>query len=635
MARVGAVAALVLVLSIGTWMAVRSRASGQLTERDPVVLAFENRTGDPVFDEAIPLAISIQLEQSPYLDIVSSGRIQEALQMMKRPLDTPVTRAVGLEVCERLGARALIVSSVASLGQQFVIGLEALNCGSGRVLARRLVTTDRKEQVLSGLQRAALDMRRAVGEPAASLERYTLSPVEATTVSLEALRALRRGDLEGGRGDSAASLDFYRRAVALDPDFALAHSRRGRAAESAGTEAEAREAYARAFALRDRVTVIERLEIEATYHRFVTGDLPQSIRTTEQLRADYPRRAWIRFFLSFSLIEVGRYDEALVEALEAMRLEPGRPRYRLGVARAYLCLNRVHEARAVAEEALASGSIDGALHLLLLQCAYATNDAALLAREQAWSAQNPGAVAGHVFEVEADRAISQGRLRQALAILRQHEAWAASVGRPTDAAIQRVWMARFEALAGRTESARRRLADEVKKGLPAPVLIEAARAALAADDLAQAEQLLDQVQETRAPGVQPDTLFRQVFEAAIAARRGRSKEALAQLAPLAPFDFAFLYEYVPLFERAQAHFVAGNWSLAASAYERLVQQHLPGTEEKLLPLAELGLARARARLGDIDGSRRAYERLFHRWRDADADLPLVLLARSEYHALSR
>lgn len=388
----GVWAAVVLVLVavgiVAIAMLSRSPAS-VLTERDPVLLAFENRTGDAVFDETIPLAVSIQLEQSPYLGLLSPGRVQEALRMMKQAPDTPLTRTVGLEICERVGGRALIVTSIARLGSQYVIGLEAVGCGAGRVLARQQVTTERKEQVLDALQRAAAEIRLAVGEPTASIERYNVPIVEATTSSLEALRAVRRGDVAKERGQADLALGLYRDAVALDGDFALAYSRLGIVAAIAGTEAECLSAFECAYALRQHVTLPERLEIEASYHLHVTGE-----------------------------------QAKVLEALE----------------------------------------------------------------------------------------------------------------------------------------------------------------------------LLD---------------------------------------PLQPFELGMAYGFIPLLERANAHYLLGDWTNARLAFEKILAHSTVDSGRKLLPLAQLGLARTLARAGDVAGSRRTYEQFFERWRHADPDLPVLIQARREDAALPK
>lgn len=635
--RVGIAAglALAVVIAVAIVMIARSRAS-VLTEKDVVLLAFENRTGDAVFDETIPLAVAIQLEQSPYLSLLSPARVQETLRMMQRPPETAVTRSIGMEICERVGGRALILTSIASLGRQYAIGLEAVQCGTGRMLARRQVTTDRKEQVLAGLERAVVEIRTAVGEPASSLEQYNVPIVEATTSSLDALRALRRGDLARDRGEAGQALDFYRAAVSLDPDFALAHSRRGRAARNRGTEDESRGAFERSFALRTRVTLPERLEIEADYHRFVTGEQAKIFSALELLRRTYPRRAWVRQFLASELVQVGRHEEALAEALEAERLDRNLPSALTAVARSYLCLNRVADARATAEKGIALGGIRPGLHLILFQAGLAENDTALVARERTWAAANADVASPFMFLVEADASMGRGRLQEALAFLRQYESWATASGHPEGASEARLGMARFEALAGLHARAVQRIDDELREDVSREVRIEALKVAAAAHDLDLAARLLDQVEAAGArTAVQPDAAFIRTYRSVIAASRGETDAALTQLAQLEPLDLGFLYEYIPLFERALVCESAGRWAPARTAFEKILANPNVGVERKLLPLAELGVARVLAREGDVEGSRRSYGRFFERWKDADPDLPVLEQARKEQQALGR
>jgi tetratricopeptide (TPR) repeat protein len=306
------------------------------------------------------------------------------------------------------------------------------------------------------------------------------------------------------------------------------------------------------------------------------------------------------------------------------------------VSRSYLCLNRVREARAVAERGLAvAGGSSAALHLVLFGCALADNDAASLARERAWAAGHPDAAEPHASEVEADVALGQGRLRHALALLAQREAWASAHEQPTHAAASRLWMAYFEALVGRRERAIRRLDEERRRGVPPALTFEALKVAAFADDLELTARLLDEIERVRAPGVQPDTTFVRTFRAVLAAREGRLAEAIDQLRPLEPSELGFLYEYLPLFERARIDALAGRWDAARDAFAKILANPNVGPVRKLLPLAELGLARTLARAGDIAGARAAYERFFERWREADPDLPLLLEARREHAALPK
>jgi DNA-binding winged helix-turn-helix (wHTH) protein/tetratricopeptide (TPR) repeat protein len=649
--RRGAWAALALMLVIAGMIAIRMfvrTPTKILTERDPVLLAFENQTGDAVFDETIPLAVSIQLEQSPYLALLSPARVQEVLRMMKRPPDTPVTRAVGLEVCERIGGAALIVTSIARLGQQYVIGLEAVACGTASVLARQQATAERKEAVLEALQRAAAAIRLAVGESAASLERYRVPAFEATTTSLEALRAVRRGDLAYERGESDLALGLYRDAVALDADFALAHSRLGRLA--VGGERLA--ALQKAYDLRPQVTLPERLEIEASYHRYVTGDGSRVVEALELLSRSYPQRARYRHDLASEYMNAGRYEAALVEAREAVRLEPNSAVNTAGIARAHLFLNQVAEARQEAERALALGSIGGYSHVLLFWCAVAANDEALRAREHAWMAGPPPDWPPYWLEDQAEESMGRGRLAEAVAFMKKMEAWAdergaktvrgpgqATAGQLPNSALDmaaraRLRMARYEALCGFGAQAMRRVEAELDRHPGVLTKMDAVRATVSAGRFDVAERLLNEIDRQGQPGDWGATLAR-TYRAAIAASRGQTAQALDLLIPLEPFELGFVYSLEPAFERARAHYLAGDWVKARAAFEKILAHPMIDSGRKLLPHAELGLARTLARAGDIAGSRRTYELFFDRWRQADPDLPVLLQARREYAALQK
>ncbi|HEY3381221.1 MAG TPA: winged helix-turn-helix domain-containing protein [Vicinamibacterales bacterium] len=627
--------AIVLVLLAAAIIAIAVLAhtpASVLTERDPVLLAFENRTGDAVFDETIPLALSIQLEQSPYLGLLSPERVHEVLRMMKRPPETLLTREVGLEVCERVGGRALIVTSISRLGPQYVIGLEAVACGTSAVLARQQATTVRKQDVLGALQRAAGQIRLAVGESPASLERYNVPIVEATTASLEALRAVRRGDMAKERGQVDLALGFYRDAVSLDPDFALAYSRLGTVTSA---EAEGFSAFEKAYALRQRVTVPERLEIEASYHKYVTGERAKVVEALELLRRSYPRRAMVRRGLVDEYTQSGRYDAALAEALQALGVEPKSTMNLVAVARAHLYLNQLVEARHAAEAAIANGGATPRIHIILFQCALAANDEALLARERGWAAGHPEA-AGSWLDVEAEESVNRGRLGDAIDQLQQIERLADTSGAPEGAAMYRLRIARYEALCGLGARAMQRVDAELAHNIGPDRTIDAVKVAISAGAFGRAESLLDQLERRGRPGAsEPGATLARAYRAAIAASRGRAKQAIELLAPLQPFELGLAYGFIPLFERAHAHYLVGDWPKARLAYETILAHSTVDSGRKLLPFAELGLARTLARAGDVAGSRRTYDQFFERWRQADPDLPVLLEARREYAALPK
>jgi DNA-binding winged helix-turn-helix (wHTH) protein/tetratricopeptide (TPR) repeat protein len=608
-----------------------------LTEQDMVLLAFENVTGDAAFDEIVPLAMSVELEQSPYLRLLSGDHVQETLRIMQRPPNTPLTRTVGLEVCERIGARALIVTSIASLGRRYVIGIEAVECNATqKVLVRRQEVIDAKEQLLDGLQRGAEAIRRAAGESPASLEQHRATVAEATTTSLESLRELRRGDVARDLGQGSVALDHYRQAVSLDPDCGLAHLRRGTAAYMRGAEAEAAEAFEKAYALRERVTLPERLEIDAWYYTFAANDEPRVIDALEQLVRRYPRRAAFRRSLADVYLRNGRLDEALAEALDARRLEPKSPSSLVALGRTYLYMNRIVEARQAAEEGLAAGDTGPWLHFILFQCGLVAEDAELLARERAWAALHPDLAVPYIAEGEAEESMSRGQLNAALGFLGRYEASAVAHEQPKRAAMVRLRMARYEALCGLRAEALRRIEDERQRGMDSALKVDAVKVAVSARDFRLAGQLLGELEQEGVPEMaEPFATFVHAYRAAVEAHEGRIAEALGRLIPLEPLDLGPSYGFIPLFERAQVHYRAGDWARARAAFEKILSHPTIDSGRKLVPVAQLGLARTLARAGDVAASRQAYALFFERWKHADANLPLLAEARAEYYALPR
>lgn len=608
----------------------RGAPAKTLTEQDWVVLAFENSTNDRVFDETLPMALAIQLEQSPFLRLLPNDRVRQTLELMQRPADSPITRSLGLELCERAGAAALIVSSVTPLGQHYVIGLEAVACANRAVIGRQQVEVDRQDRVLSALGTAASQLRRDLGESRVSIAEYDVPITEATTPSLEALRVLRQGDAARNRGQSAEALRFYREAASLDPEFALAQLRFGAFALAQHYEQEGVAALEKAYALRERVTFPERLEIDLIYHSNLTGDQNKVTEALETMRRVYPRRLSGRRRLAAHYGNIGRFDEALPEALEGLALEPTSSAAYLAVARAQLALNRLDEVRTTVETALARGIGSESLHATLLLVAFLRGDAELLARERAWAQVNPEATP-EFLEIEAEDAVWRGRLRDSLAHLDAYQAWSLQRGAEYRWIVLELRKARFEALCGFSDRARRRMGAQLATGkLGADLQVDALKVAVSAGDVARVEQLIAGLDRIGWPkGQEPFAGFVVSYRAALETGRGRPARALELLAPMVPYELGFNWGLIPLHERARAHLAAGDWQQARDAYQKMLDHPGVYSGQKLLPLAQLGVARSLAAGGLAAESRAAYEQFLTLWKDADADLPLLADARRE------
>ena len=620
----------VLAAAVTAVLVSRRSAEPALTDRDTVVLAFENTTGDTVFDDTLPLALAVQLEQSPFLRILPDEQVRQTLGLMQRPSDTAVTHEVGAEVCERAGATALIVSSIAPLGRNFAIGLEAIGCADGAVLGRQQIEVTGKDEVLGGLGRIATALRGQLGESHASIQSYDVPITEATTASLEALRAVRRGDAARDRGQSDEALRFYREAVSLDPDFAIGHIRLGGFAIGQHYEQEGLAHIARAYELRDRVTLPERLEIDIIYLSVMSGDRVRMVETLEEMRRTYPRRLSARRRLATLYQSMGRLEDGLAEALEAVTLEPTSALAHQAVAQAYESLNRYADARRVAESAIAQGLDSAALHTTLLHIGFITGDQALVAREREWASSRTTA-APYFLEAEAEEAVWRGRLRESLEFLDRYQALARERGAEHRWTVLELRKARYEAICGFSDRAMARVNAQLAGGrLGNDLLVDALKVTVSAGDVETTARIIDGLDSENWPKTEePFAGFVRAYRAAVETGRGRPERALEILDPIKPYELGLGYGLIPLHERALAHLAAGDWVQARDAFQKMLDNEgiFPG--QKLQPLAQLGLARALAAGGQIVESRGAYEQFFQLWRGGDADLPLLVQARRE------
>ena len=626
-AVVGGVAGVAVVL------AAIAASRRPLARQDTVVLAFENATGDEVLNEALPLALAIQLEQSPYLHVLPEARVAETLSLMKRSPDTPISRKLGLEVCERAGASAVIVGSVSAFGQNHAVGLEAIACANGESIARQQVEVNDKNAMLSGLSETAAGIRRLLGESRASVRAYQVPLTKGTTASLEALREVRRGDASRDRGRTIEALQHYRQAVSLDPEFALAQSRLGSLALNAGFETEGQAALGRAYASRSAVTLPERLEIEAIYHMHVTGDWAATGEALETLTRVYPSLPVPHHQLAALYLNTGRYDKALSEARAHLRLEPKSALALAQIAWALLYSGRLDEARQTVDSAIALGVDDERLRSVGLQVGLLTGDSALVGREREWAAGHPQST-GFILEIEAEDAVWHGQLARALAFLDRFQAWLMERTATYWAASIRLRMARYEAICGASADAVVRM-DRVLAADASPGLrIEALKVTVSAGNLERTAELLDELVRAGVPGsAHRQTGIVLAANAAIDTGNGHPEAAIERLDPTIPYELGIAWGFIPLHERARALLAAGRWQDALAAFQRMLAHPTIQSGQKLLPLARLGEARALATGGRIQESRRAYDAFLALWKDADPDLPLLAQARSERAAL--
>lgn len=628
------VALITLAVVAASVLVVLSLRTPALAEADRVVLCFENQTDEPVFDRTLQLALAVQLEQSPFLRVVSEEQVRDALRLMGREVDATLTRPLAVEVCRRQGARAMIVGSIGRVASRYVLGLEGVACESGDVLAREQAQVSAKDRVLDALGGMVPALRRRLGESLASVQRNDVPITRATTGSLEALAAASLGDLERRRGRYEAAAAHYRRAIAADPSFALAFTRLGSVAAWMGNEREATACVSKAYELRERASVPERLEIEARYHQGVTGEFTAAVAALEELRHSHRNSPVAHFGLALIYSQTGRFREALAASREAVRLEPGGNRENVQLARAFLYLNRFGEAREAAKASARRGNDAFDLHGVLFDVAFATGDTAGLASERAWAARVPEARALFlVFEAEA--AAYAGKLRLARTRLEEVRALARERGDREGELNSRFTEAGYEALLG-DPAAARTIAAEVVAEAPAPSTQGWYAAALLA--LAGETGIAERIVEVEAPAGAPAPgeairVLRTSALAALEVGRGRHARAIEMQTPLIPVELGIAYGCVPAIVRATALLRGGRARDALNAFETVVAHNGLDPSSEMLPIARLGAARARRLAGDAAGARAAYDALLAVWAEADPDLPILQEARRERQVL--
>jgi tetratricopeptide (TPR) repeat protein len=631
-ARRGLVAAGLVVgaLVAALVLLVPSRRAPAITDRDSLVLAdFVNTTGEAVFDGTLRQALAVQLEQSPYLHILPDERVHKALTLMGRSTDERLTRPLALEVCEREGAKAMLAGGISRLGTNYVLDLEAVNCRTGDSLAREQKEAGRREQVLRTLGRAAGSLREKLGESLASIQKFDRPAEEATTASLEALRAYGAAQEQRLKGGDLSAVPLYKQAVELDPDFALAHARLGAIYGNFGAVALAREHARKAFELKDRVSERERLYIGYHYHDKVTGDIRQAIETLEVFRHTYPRDFTPLNNLSVAYSETGEAEKALETAQAALRVEPKNPLPYVNVCGAYQKLGRWDEAKAVCEQAAARKVDTMSTHFSLFQIAFVQGDEAAMRRELAWAAGKPD---GPVLQgAEASVAAHRGQFRRARDLWQRTLEFATRSGLEQIAARIMTNEAGLEVAAGNPILARQKVSDALAVDRSPEVLVLAATITAAAGDASRAQALADEAARQIPP---THTLFQArdlpAARAAIELARKAPDKALEALKPAAPyqrghFGIAHL--------RGRAYLDLGRPAEAASEFQRVLDNRGFGPADFLYPLAYLGLARSAAAAGDKARARSVYQDLLTLWKDADPDLPVFKEAQEEYRKL--
>jgi len=631
-----AVSALALLAYGVRWLTAPAHAA--LTDTDTLILAdFQNTTGDPVFDDTLRQGLAVQLGQSPFLSLVSDQRIRGALRLMGRPEDSALTPAVAREVCERLSSSVVVAGTIAPLGSQYVLGLRASDCRSGDVIDEQQVQASRKEDVLKTLSRMAESFRARVGESAATLAEHAVPLEEATTPSLDALKAFSTGTrLNFANGTVAAAAQF-KRALEMDPDFALAEARLALCYSALGEHRLAMEGTRRAYALRDRTSARERFNITFLYERQVTGNLQRAMDTLELWAQTYPRDALAAGFLTgFSTIGTGNFEKAIAAGERAIRLDPDVTYGYTGMAISLLYLDRPVEAAAALDRGGDRLRDFQEAFLVRYHLAFLSGDRAGM---QTWAERATGQPAGtewiaHVQSLVEARA---GRFARADQLSRAAQATARQAGFSERAATFAAAPAVWAALSGQTDEARRRAKAVLAQSTGRDVLYGAGLALALAGDWSQLRSLTDDLAQRFPEDTSVQLSYVPTLRGFLALGEGQPARALEALEPSLrnelsvpglPFNaiYGSLYS---AYARGQAYLALKRPRDAAAEFRKIVEHRGIVLEDPVGAWATLQLARALVAAGELDPARSAYRDVLAMWADADPDLAVVKQARAE------
>jgi tetratricopeptide (TPR) repeat protein len=609
-------------------------AGAALTDRDTIVLAdFLNTTGDPVFDSTLKVALSVALEQSPFLRVFADERAREDLLLMERSPTEGITRALARQIAQREQARALVAGSITTLGRHYVVDLEAINAQTGDTIAREQVEAASKEEVLTALGVAASKLRRKLGESIASVQRYNVPLPRATTPSLEALQAYARALDEGRINPRLETIPHLKRAIELDPNFALAHAQLSGTYVNTGQSALAPEWSRRAFELRDRVSERERYFISWRYYRDATQAWDSGLELARSWTAAYPREPFAFNSLGFAMWALGQYQQAIVPLRESIQLDPRFISPASNLVATLTALNQFDAARTELDRARAAG-IE---HIAIRQDAYllalVTNDTAGMAHELDAALATPEGPSSSNWQPRTSALA--GRIETAHGEFRRSVAATAQAHLTELSGLYTAQDAISHSVVGQCIEAQREAAAAIRVSRDNFTLESAARAFAWCGADVEASKLSEELAQRFPDAILTTHLILPVVGAAIAIRKGTPARSLQLLEPVRPLDHSPQAEFWPAYLRGEAHLQLGHGAAAADEFRTIIDHQGEAADSPLYPLAHLGLARARSSEDDRAGARQAYETFLRLWKDADPDLVPLREARQELAHLQR
>jgi eukaryotic-like serine/threonine-protein kinase len=632
-----AAVAIVLIVALGTgaWLLYGHRVHA-LSDKDTIVLAdFTNSTGDSVFDGTLRQGLAVQLEQSPFLSLVSDEAIQQTLQQMKQPPDTKLTPDKAREICERTASAVVLDGSIAQIGAQYSLILKAVTCANGETLTSTETQASDKNHVLDALGKAASDIRKKLGESHDTVQKYDTPLEQATTSSLDALRAFSLGYKNLEAGDSHGAIPFFQQAIQLDANFALAYGGLAYCYGNVGETALAAENHRKGFEHRAGVSERERWSLEASFYSEALGDLPRAQQIFEVLERTYPRDLLAPNQLGIIYEYYGQNDKALAEFQLAARNGPTFVICLANVSSTLMRLNRTKEAREIVNEAKAKNFDLAIFRRILYQLAFLSNDTAGM-KEQVAAAANDPSLEDALLGLESDTAAYAGRLRIAREYAREAVASAERANEKEAAASHEAAVALAEVLLGSTAEAGRTAASALQRSNGRDLQFTAALALGLAGESDRANAFADEL-EKRLP---EDTIVRFYYlptlRAQLALNRNDAAAAIGDLRAATPYDLAspaYGVLLLPVYIRGSAYLALRRGNEAAAEFQKILGHRGIVANEPIGALAHLQLGRAYHLQGDTAKAKAAYQDFLTLWKDADPDIPIYQQAKAEYAKL--
>jgi eukaryotic-like serine/threonine-protein kinase len=633
-----AVAAVAIVL-FASGLYYRWHRLKPLTDKDTVVLAdFANSTADAVFDGTLRQGLAAQLEQSPFLSLVSDERIAQTLTLMNQPKQARLTPELARDVCQRTASAATIEGSISNLGSQYVLGLKAVNCRTGDLLAEEQVTANGKERVLEALGTASTKLRSRLGESLTSVQKYDAPPDSVTTPSLEALQAYTLGNRTTDvANDYAAAIPLFQRAISLDPNFAMAYLRLGQAYQPLSELARCAENTRKAYELRERTSGSERLAISSFYEMVVTGNLEAARTSYQAWQQSYPRDDEPPSNLWTTFTFMGDYEKAHAAALEAWKINSGSGNNSVNLSYSYQWINQLDQAKATVQDSRAHHVDSPWFPLVLYNVDFLQHDDAGMERQVADATGKPG-VEDQILFLESETAAYNGEFAKSRELTRRAADSAERTDEKETAAEYLGHSSVREALVGNLDAAKQDAKAAVSRSSSRQGNAFSAIALALAGDSAQAAHLSDDLRKEFPADTIVKSDYLPMIRAAAALRSGDASRAVEALAMAEPYEFgqtntSFTFALYPVYVRGEAYLTAKQGASAQVEFQKILDHYGAVGNQPIGALAYLGLARSYTLQANIPKARAAYSSFLSLWKNADPDIPLLKEAKAEFAKL--